>query len=46
MIDEQQAIHLMGQVAGDGELHGDSKVLYRDTFIQVAQVDWDKAHRK
>ena len=43
-ISEEEAIHRMGQVAGDGELHGDSRVLYRDHFTQAAEQDWDDEH--
>jgi hypothetical protein len=45
-ISEQEAVRRAGQVQGDGELHGDSKVTYRDHFTQAAQIQWDQAHGK
>jgi type VI secretion system secreted protein VgrG len=42
-VTEQEAMHRMGQVYGDGELHGDSRVTYRDHFIQAAEKDWNDA---
>jgi hypothetical protein len=43
-ISEQEAIHRAGQVAADHELHGDTRVTYRDSFTQEAEIRWDDEH--
>ena len=45
-ISEQEAVSRLGQIYGDGELHGDSRVTYRDHYTQAAQQDWEKAQNR
>jgi hypothetical protein len=43
-ISREEAIARAGELYGDGELHGESGVTYRDHFRQAAEIDWDKEH--
>jgi hypothetical protein len=46
LLDESATIRRLGQIYGDGELHGETGVTYRDHYTQVAQRGWEDARPK